>query len=161
VQRAEPLLHSSRVSATISSGTGWSSLNRSGSNTSIRRSVLLIGRRSLDEERVCPLTRNCLKAYDFNCTRLKDSEIPDAFRAGNPTTHSFPRPYRPGEDGVLGFVRSVPPSKTTKPRDPPRPVDLGVFYWGGCNPPKDHFMKMDMVANTHPTQKEPSHEHRA
>ena len=117
-----------------------------------------------DTTRVCPLTEHRPGPYDFMSTRLKDSEIPDAFRAGNPATHSFPRPYRPGEDGVLGFVRSVPPSKTTKPRDPPRPVDLGVFYWGGCNPPKYHFMismKMDMVASTHPTQKEPSHEHRA
>src|SRR5208337_469639 len=89
------------------------------------------------------------KAYDLSCTRLKDSETPDAFRGGNPATHSFPRPYRPGEDGVLGSVRSVPPSKTTKPRDPPRPVDLGFFLgwvqptkrplnengYGGCNPP--------------------------
>jgi len=43
-------------------------------------------------------------------------------------TDSSARPYRPGEDGVLGFVRSVPLEQTTKPRDPPRPVDLGAFF---------------------------------
>src|SRR5208283_3124972 len=88
---------------------------------------------------VCQLTRNCPKAYDLRCTRLKDSEIADAFRAGNPPTHSSPPPCRPGEDGVLGFVRSVPPSKTTKPRDPPRPVDLGFFLGVGATHQKTNL----------------------
>src|SRR5208282_1946301 len=88
---------------------------------------------------VCPLTRNRPKAYDFSSTRLKDSEVPDAFRAGNTVTHSFPRPYRPGEDGVLGFVRSGPPSKTRKPRDPPRPVDLGFFLGVGATHQKTNL----------------------
>ena len=89
--------------------------------------IISLNRRWVNIASIRPLTANRFKAYDSLVTRLKDSEFPDAFCAGQPSTYSYPRPYRPGEDGVLGFVRSVPPEQTTKPRDPPRPVDLGAF----------------------------------
>src|SRR5688572_29677820 len=42
---------SARVSAISSSGTAWPSLNRSGRRISKRRNVLLIGSRTVDDER--------------------------------------------------------------------------------------------------------------
>jgi hypothetical protein len=72
---------------------------------------------SRDESRTLnrPLTQGRAVAYDSQQTRLKDPEFPNAFCADQPSTYSYPRPYRPGEDGVLGFVRSVPPSRQRSP----------------------------------------------
>ena len=77
--------------------------------------------------RVCPLTKHRPGPYDSMSSRLKDSEIPDAFLAGDPSTDSSPRPYRPGEDGVLGFVRSVPPADSEAPRPASTGGSRGFF----------------------------------